>query len=83
MPKYRIYYNRELDWPQAWSVDEGTQDTEVNVIGFFLDGVQAKSRVLTKEQRSSLNFKDHPFAWLEVEAPEFITRDGIAIFSQN
>lgn len=30
---YRLYFNRCADFPQIWSIDEGTCATEVNVIG--------------------------------------------------
>jgi len=83
MPKtYRVYFNRELEWPQCWSVDEGDQTTEINVCGFELHGVEAKSRNLTRsELRKQVTYKfNQPFAWIEVTGTLRLEA-GIAHFS--
>lgn len=42
MTLYRIYFNRKKDAPQVWSVDEGSQESEINVREVRLHGVFAK-----------------------------------------
>lgn len=79
--KYRVYFNHELEWPQAWSVDEGEQSTEINVCGFVLHcGVTADSHTLPSEEKAKSNRQDKPFAWIEVEGRMEI-RQGIAHFT--
>ncbi len=75
MKTYRVYFNRCEDWPQVWSVDEGTVATEVNVIGVRLDGVRSVTRsgVVTDAARE-------PKAWLDVEADGLRIVHGLAVF---
>ena len=44
MPTYRVYFNRKAEAPQVWSTDEGSQTTEINVIGYRLYRVNAESK---------------------------------------
>ena len=63
---YRIYFNRKREWPQVWSVDEGTQESEINVKDFLLCGVSAASKNLgSAEAMSETDHAWQPFAWLE------------------
>lgn len=73
---YRVYYNRALDYPQVWSVDEGTPASEVNVVGFFIDGCRATSKAITGEPGRAL---DVPCAWIEVDGTLTLDR-GVAVF---
>lgn len=67
---YRIYYNRALDYPQVWSIDEGTPETEITCIGFYVDGPIARSHFELGQQ---------PCAWLEV-AGNLTVVAGVAVF---
>lgn len=78
MKTYRIYYNREKDWPQVWSVDEGSQATEINVIGVEFDGVQVTSQHLPAPLADTP--RESPFAWFEVTAHLEVV-GGVAYFS--
>lgn len=40
---FRVYFNRHREAPQVWSVDEGSQDSEINVREVRLLGVDAKT----------------------------------------
>ena len=79
---YRVYFNRELEWPQCWSVDEGDQTSEVNVVGFVIEGCKVASRNLdaARERSSAVHRLDKPFAWIEIEASSFTVSKGIATF---
>lgn len=61
MRRYRIYFNRLNEAPQVWSVDEGDQATEINVIAVCL---------LYCEVRTYTNLAEideaSPKAWIEV-----------------
>jgi hypothetical protein len=59
--RYRIYFNRMADWPQVWSVDEGTQVSEVNVIAVHLF-VSAETKLGSK---AHLGSDDYPAVWIE------------------
>jgi hypothetical protein len=79
---YRIYYNRASDWPQIWSVDEGSQATEINVQGFELSEVSAGAVALPKEARHPDNTVA-PSAWLEVRNARLDVVAGIAVFTPD
>jgi hypothetical protein len=59
---YRLYFHkRDGDDPVVWSIDEGTQDSEMHVQRFSLIGLIAHSR-------SNLDAKPgEPAGWIEVE----------------
>jgi len=76
--RYRVYFNRALEAPQCWSVDEGTQDSEINVIGFRIVGAEASSKTLAPGTK--VDHHNTPFAWLEVLARELVLENGVAVF---
>lgn len=82
MKTFRIYFNRELDWPQCWSVDEGDQTTEVNVCGFRIEDCPTVSASLSPDLRKRLQLdgSKHPVAWLEVQGALRLER-GVAVIA--
>lgn len=73
MKKYRIYFNRKVEAPQVWSVDEGDQSSEINVqwvefqncsVGSFYDNLVGVN-------------PDTPCAWFQVYAVAEFTRGGV------
>lgn len=82
MKTYRVYFNKELEFPQAWSVDEGDQTTEINVAGFQLLGADAFAKVLSKEERAGVDRVNTPLAWLQVYGTMTL-KSGIAIFTRG
>lgn len=74
--KYRVYFNRLNEAPQVWSIDEGTQESEVNVIGYEIVDCYTVSRVDLEE---TVN-RDRPKAWLEVHG-HLELQGGRAIFT--
>ena len=60
--KYRVYFNRLNEAPQVWSIDEGTQDTEINVTAVEI----VDCYVMTKVDLDESVNHDRPKAWLEV-----------------
>lgn len=68
---YRLYFNRCEDFPQIWSVDEGTPETEINVVGVRVNGLRVTSRIMPREK---------PSGWFEVDGTLTVTA-GIAVFS--
>lgn len=82
MKTYRVYFNRELDFPQAWSVDEGTQESEINIVGFQIIGADSFSKVLSADERAGLDGKRTPVAWLQVYG-ELTLKAGMAIFTRG
>lgn len=77
MPNFRVYYNRRSDYPFIWSVDEGTQETEVNVTDVELTRVSAKTRFDRHVPRGST---ETPSCWFEVEYAILTVKDNIAYF---
>lgn len=80
MKTYRLYFNREKDWPQCWSIDEGTQATEINVCGVRLSGVRAEARLRPQGDVAKEDQEKVPAAWLEVEAEGLVLTEGVAHF---
>lgn len=79
--QYRLYYNREPDFPQVWSFDEGTAATEVNVSGFKLDGCDVVSRTAMRYQADDPIWREkNPVAWVTVTSRPVAIRNGLAIF---
>lgn len=70
MTSYRVYYNSSAD-PQKWSVDEGTSDSEVTVMGFDTQGCRATGAWANGSQ---------PRAWMIVICSRMYLRNGLAIF---
>lgn len=80
---YRIYYNREEDYPQRWSFDEGDVLTEVNVRGYRIHGCECcdnGEHPLTYKQWNDTQRKRRPIVWLTVNARRVVIRSGIAHF---
>lgn len=63
MPGYRIYFNRRNEAPQIWSVDEGSQASEINVSEVRIIGCIARTCADLEE---TVN-RDRPKGWIEVE----------------
>jgi hypothetical protein len=72
MPRYRLYFNNSAD-RQHWSIDEGTADTEVCVLGVHLDGICALTRF-------DAVGTGQPRAWLEFSAEPPVIIGGVARF---
>ena len=71
---YRVYFNRCDDWPQVWSVNEGTSETEITVIGIRAEGCVVFSSYDANATAGQ------PKAWLNVEAASLRIEGGCAIF---
>lgn len=78
MNTFRVYFNRKREAPQVWSVDEGTQASEVNVTAFFIsDGCTVRSHYNGEKPN-----EDTPSAWMEVTADYYYIVDGVARFTR-
>lgn len=73
--KFRAYFNRKREAPQVWSIDEGSQSSEVNVKAFFADDCAIHSRY----NGDAVN-DDSPSAWLEIDAEGYAIAGGVAMF---
>jgi hypothetical protein len=56
---YRIYPSRE--WPEAWTIDEGSSESALNIIDFTLY-VPVSSRAISIKSRPQ---QQHPYTWLQ------------------
>lgn len=73
---FRVFYNRRSEAPQIWSIDWGSQSTELNVIGFRLHRCGAES----KWDPNTPPNRDTPSAWLEITHAKLELKDGVAHF---
>jgi hypothetical protein len=73
---YRAYYNKTEEYPFCWSIDNGTQQTEVNVMAvIILPPCVATTHCLDERPND-----DSPVAWLEVSG-ELEIKNDIAYIS--
>lgn len=78
---FRLFYNRSVDWPQVWSIDQGDQSTEFNVIDFLADGCLVRGACLPPAARALEGVATvFPTAWSVIEADRVELVDGIAVF---
>lgn len=78
MNRYRVYFNRKSEFPQVWSCDEGTQDSEVNLIGFVIhQGCFTESHYSGAKPN-----EDSPSAWIEVTADYRYIVGGVMHFTR-
>lgn len=75
MKTFRAYFNRHREFPQCWSLDEGAQDSEVNVINFVTHGCDVTSRYNGDKPN-----EDSPSAWIEIQAEYYNIVGGVAHF---
>jgi hypothetical protein len=61
---YRVYFNRKSEYPQVWAVDEGSQESEINVSSVEIY-VPVISRCLSQEEMNSVDHNRAPVAWFE------------------
>jgi hypothetical protein len=75
---FRAYFNVKKDWPNVWSVDEGSQESEVHVscVDFSGSGVLSAKTVALHEKPNPTS----PIAWIEVHADEMVLKKGVATF---
>jgi hypothetical protein len=77
--RFRVYFNRKREAPQVWSIDEGSQDSEVNLTAFVIGpGCISTSRYSGEPAND-----DSPSAWIEVLACGFEVTRGAAYFFGN
>lgn len=76
MQLYRVYFNRLNEAPQVWSVDDGTQASEINVTAVSLVNCNAVTRCNLGETDT----ENKPKAWFEVVG-ELRIVDGVAVIT--
>lgn len=77
LPFYRVYFNRKNEQPQVWSVDEGRQTSEMNIIGAVIHmGVLSE----TYWDREGTVNRDTPCAWVKVHDAILEMKNGVAHF---
>jgi hypothetical protein len=74
---FRCYYNRCEDAPQIWSVDEGDQTTEINVIDWRSHGCAIASGLQKGVPTTS---KQVPKVWASIFNARLVVEKGVAHF---
>lgn len=72
MPLIRMYYNRSNDFPQVWSVDEGSSASEINV-----QFIKLRVLPVTSKYNPQAEYPE-PKAWFEVQG-QLRIENGAAI----
>lgn len=76
MKTYRVYFNKKSEWPLVWSIDEGDQDTEINVKEVTIIASYSETRAIVNN--GHIDTTNTPLAWLAVEAKGIRIVEGIA-----
>lgn len=75
----RLYFNSWADYPLIWSVDRGTQETEVRVTD-----VRANALHTTEvDQKVQPGDRSKPRVWLQYSNANLTIEDGIAFISEG
>jgi hypothetical protein len=76
---YRLYFNRCEDFPQIWSIDEGSTETEINVTDYRTEG-HVTVRGGRAPDFSAVDSLREPKAWAAIDACSLRIVDGVAVF---
>jgi hypothetical protein len=76
---YRLYFNRCEDFPQIWSIDEGTAATELNVVDYRTEG-HVTVRGGRAPDFAAVDSHREPKAWAAIDAHSLRIVDGVAVF---
>lgn len=79
MKRFRAYFNRHREAPRVCSIDEGTQETEINCLGFVM---HAGCRAVTQYNGQRPN-EDSPVFWVWIDADSYRILDGWAHFRMH
>jgi hypothetical protein len=77
MPSYRVYFNKASEQP--WSIDEGSQHSEINVKSIRLHHCNADSHWDPSIKANP----DTPCAWFEIYHAVLQLDDGVAHFFKD
>ena len=74
-----VAFNRCEDFPQIWSIDQGTTETEINVSGFRIDGHLSVTGGRAPDFQA-VDRVHEPVAWMALDAGSLRIVDGVAVF---
>lgn len=77
---YRVYYNKSSEYPWVWSIDSGTQDTEVKVKGIQFHKVEAEAAA---DLSVPIGDTERPRVFFVVRYATLVIKDGIGSFFHN
>ena len=68
MKTFRVYFNRDKDWPMVWCVDEGSIDTQIRCCCVYTTEAIAHTwhTVLGPNKTDGKVAPNEPIAWVEV-----------------
>lgn len=76
MKRWRVYFNRQQDWPMIWCIDQGDISTQIRVHWVKIQGVKLEGGT-TISQKPTKRIPNEPVAWFEVKGKLRIT-NGVA-----
>ncbi len=77
---WRIYFNAWQEAPLLWSVDQGTQETEIKVEGVRIDGAIYLDTYTDMTIRRNQKI---PCAWIRVFGVMMTVENRIAVFRRE
>lgn len=81
MKSYRVYFNRQMDWPMIWCVDEGSIHSQIRCPHVILSGVHATGNTVLAPKKVKL-VPNEPIAWIDVYA-KLRLDGGTVIFEKD
>jgi hypothetical protein len=77
---YRVYYNKHSEAPYIWSIDGGTQDTEVKVKDIQFHKVEAETG---GDFAVPIGDQERPRVFFTVHYATLVIKDGVGHFFHN
>lgn len=78
--RWRVYFNRQGEWPMIWCIDEGDISTQIRIQRVYFEGVAAEGATILQPKPVKLA-PNEPVAWFNVRGRLKI-REGTAIFKR-
>jgi hypothetical protein len=76
MKRWRVYFNRQQDWPMIWCLDQGDISTQIRVHWVKMKGVKLEGATVI-EEKPKKRIPNEPVAWFEVHGMLRI-KNGVA-----
>lgn len=81
---WRIYFNARSAYPHIWSVDEGTNASEILVRWFSIREVtDILSNTILGPQPGGVEREEQPVAWIEVYATAIFGGGGVTFYGNR
>lgn len=76
---YRVYFNRQMDWPMIWCVDEGTVQSQIRCHWVDMSGAKSAVGNTRIGPGKTKVIPNEPYAWIDVVGVPYLDK-GVVRF---